>query len=70
MLDFLKTILDFLVMVKDLIVNVITGLFSVLTLIPQGLQFVTGSIGYMPSVLATFAITGITICIIFFVIDR
>lgn len=70
MLNALQAILDFCRMVADFCSNVITGLFSMITMIPQAFGAISYTLGYMPSALVTFAFAGVTICIVFHIIGR
>lgn len=70
MLNVLESILGFFEMLVNLIVNLVTGIFSIITLIPQASTLVNASIAYMPSVLSVFAYAGIALCIVLFIIGR
>lgn len=70
MLNAFSAIMDFLSMLGNYVSNIITGLASMLGLIPKAVTTVNYAIGYMPDVLAVFALAGIGICIVFHIIGR
>lgn len=70
MLNALTGILDFCKMLADFVSNLVTSLFSIITMIPQAFTSLNYTIGYMPAELAVFALTGISICIVLQLIGR
>lgn len=70
MLNALQSILDFIGMIGSFVSNLVTGLFSMITMIPQAFSAISYTLGYMPSQLLVFATAGITICIVFHIIGR
>lgn len=70
MLNVLQSITDFLTMIVDSVRNLVTGIASMLSIIPQSMTVLNYAIGYMPGVLATFALAGIAICVVFHIIGR
>lgn len=70
MLNVFEAIMDFLSMLGSYVSNIVTGLFSMLNLIPQAVTTVNYAIGYMPDVLTVFALAGIGICVVFHIIGR
>lgn len=70
MLNAFTAILDFLSMLGNYLGNVITGLASMLNIIPQAFTTINYAIGYMPDVLMIFATAGIGICVVFHIIGR
>lgn len=70
MLEMVDSIITFLQTVVSLIQNFISGLLTLMLLIPQALVFITTSIGYLPPVLVVFAVAGVSICVVFHIIGR
>lgn len=70
MLNALNGILDFCRMLADFVSNLVTGLFSMISMIPQAFTSLNYTVGYMPSELAVFALAGLSICIVFQLIGR
>ena len=70
MLDFLSAISSFFSTIGSFLLNIVQGLVSVITLIPQAFVLITYSIGFLPAALLAFALAGLSICIVFFVIGR
>lgn len=70
MLDFLTTIMDALSMGISYLFNAIKGLFTVFSLIPQGVAFINTIGSYLPSALGLFIGLGITISLCYLVINR
>lgn len=70
MLNVFNAVMDFLSMLGSYVSNIVTGLASMLNLIPQAVTTVNYAIGYMPDVLSVFALAGIGICIVFHIIGR
>lgn len=70
MLNVFTAIMDFFSMIGNFVNNLVTGLASMIMIIPQALTAINYSIGYMPSVLLAFATAGIGICIVFHIIGR
>lgn len=70
MLEFFSTLIDFFVSIGHLLTNLLTGVAYIFALIPQGISFITYSIGFLPSVLVAFAFAGVSICVLFNIIGR
>lgn len=70
MLNVFNAILDFCQMLASFVQNLVTGLFSMINMIPQAFTAINYTIGYMPPALLVFALSGITICIVFHIIGR
>ena len=70
MLDFLTAIVDFFGAIGSFLLNIVEGIAFILLMIPKALNIFTVSYGYMPSALAVFAMAGISICVIYFLIGR
>lgn len=70
MANFFTAFLDFLTMLGDFVMNLVTGIASMIQLIPQAVTVVNYSISYMPNTLLAFAIAGIGICVVFHIIGR
>lgn len=70
MLDFLTSIGDTLSAFLSYCLNLIHGLVYMIGMIPKSMGIVNQSMGYLPSVLVTFAGAGIAICIVLFLIGR
>lgn len=70
MLDFLSAISSFFSTIGTFLLNIVQGLVSVIALIPQAFVLITYSIGFLPAALLAFALAGLSICIVFFVIGR
>lgn len=70
MLNVFTAIMDFFSMIGNYLGNVISGLASMLNILPQAFTTINYAIGYMPDVLMMFATAGIGICIVFHIIGR
>ena len=70
MLNIFSGIADFLTMLVDYVQNLISGIASMLSIIPQAVAVVNYSVGYMPAALSVFALAGIGICVVFHIIGR
>lgn len=70
MANFFTAFLDFLTMLGDFVMNLVTGIASMIALIPQSVSVLNYAISYMPSILLTFAVAGIGICVVFHIIGR
>lgn len=70
MLNFLTAIVDFFSAIGSFLLNIVEGIAFILQMIPQALGIVTLSYGYMPAALSVFAMAGISVCIIYFLIGR
>lgn len=70
MLNVFTAIMDFFSMIGSFVSNIVTGLASMIQIIPQSLTAINYSIGYMPDSLLIFATAGIAICIVFHIIGR
>ena len=54
----------------NFITSLFSGLVSMLQMIPQVVSMVTGTIGYLPSVLAVFATLTITVSVLYLILGR
>lgn len=70
MLNVFTAIMDFFSMIGNYLGNVISGLASMLNILPQAFTTINYAIGYMPDTLMVFATAGIGICIVFHIIGR
>lgn len=70
MLEFFQALGQAFESVLAFIFNIIEGLIFLITMIPSALDTLQVSLGYMPSILAGFALVGILICIVFQLIGR
>lgn len=70
MLNIFSGIADFLTMLVDYVQNLISGIASMLNIIPQAVAVVNYAVGYMPAALSVFALAGIGICVVFHIIGR
>lgn len=70
MLNVFESILTFLATIGQFIESIVTGLFSMLQMIPQSMEATANIISYMPSQLAVYATAGIAICVVFHIIGR
>ena len=69
-LNVFTAIMDFFSMIGNFVSNLVTGLASMLGIIPQAMTAINYSISYLPDVLMIFATAGIGICIVFHIIGR
>lgn len=70
MIDTLRSILDIVSSLIGLVINIITSLINFMTKIPQYSAFLITSINLLPAVIIPFALIGISIYIVLFVIGR
>lgn len=70
MLNVFEALINFFSMIGSFVSNIVTGLASMLNLIPQAVTTINYAIGYMPDVLTVFALAGIGICVVFHIIGR
>lgn len=70
MIKLLQSIVDFFVSIGGFIVNTFTSLINLFLHIPTYVDFLTTSIGFLPSVIMPFAIASISIYVIFLVLNR
>lgn len=70
MLEFLTAIVDFFSAIGSLLLNIVNGIVFILYMIPDALGIVTLSYGYMPAALSVFAMAGISVCIVYFLVGR
>ena len=70
MLNVFNALIDFFSMIGNFLNNIVTGLASMIRIIPQSVVAINYAIGYMPDSLLVFAIAGVSICIVFHIIGR
>lgn len=70
MLDFLTTIGDALAAGLSFLLNIVTGLISIVTMIPKAMVILNQSFGYLPATFATIAACTVAICIVYHLIGR
>lgn len=70
MINLLKTIVETITAVISFFIHTITSLFHFLQQIPTYLTFVTTSINVLPDVILPFAIAGLSISVVLFVLNR
>ena len=70
MLEFLSTIAESIGLFLQFIGSTVSGLLGVFGLAFRSMGWLTVALGYMPSVLVGFAMTGVLITILFHLIGR
>lgn len=70
MLNILEAIGNFCSMIANFVINVVTGLASMISLIPQSFGLIQYATAYMPSELAIFAMAAMLVCIVYLIIGR
>lgn len=70
MLSWLSSIGDTFGILIQFLSNIITGLLSVILLIPQALHVATVCIAYLPPVISAFAVCCVSLSIVLFIIGR
>lgn len=70
MLDFLSTIAESIGLFLQFIGSTVSGLLQVFALTSRCAGWLTVALGYMPSVLVGFAMTGILLTILFLILGR
>lgn len=70
MLDYLRSISDFLFAIGSFVVNLVEGVLFLINMIPQAMGTLTMAFGYLPSMLVTFAVAGVAICVVYHLIGR
>lgn len=70
MAAFFGSIWDIIQSVLEFFKSLVSGLFTLLKLIPQLIATTTSAIGYLPSVIIVFATLTIAISVIFIVVGR
>lgn len=66
----LNKIIEFFSSIIEFAVSMVSGLFDLLKLIPSTVQMFTSASNNLPSVLAPFAVSAVTIAIILLVVGR
>lgn len=69
-MDFFSDIINFIGSAVSFVWQTITGVIRLISLIPEGTAALTNAVGYLPSIIATFAATTITISVIFIIVGR
>lgn len=57
-------------MLGDFVMNIVSGIASLLEMIPQSIFMTNYATAYIPDVLSVFAVAGISICVVFHIIGR
>ena len=70
LLDFLQSIVSFFEMLADFVVNVLTALFQMLTYIPNALSFLVKCSGFVPSIILSFLLAGVSLSLLFMIVGR
>lgn len=70
MLNFLTVIVDFFSAIGSFLLNIVKGVLVIISMFPAALNIITLAYGYMPAALSVFAMAGISVCIIYFLIGR
>lgn len=70
MTDAINAVLSFFQAILAFGKNFLEGTYAVLTIIPRAVTFLIGTIGYVPSAIAIFAIFGISISIVLLILGR
>ena len=68
--DFLGSIWGALQSLFSFVISTVKGLLSVFLMLPKFITYVTSAIGFLPSLLATFAVATVAIAIVYLVIGR
>lgn len=70
MINLLKSILDTIGILISLLISIVKSLINFIINIPTYLQFLISLLGVAPTFVYQFAITGLTISIILFLLNR
>lgn len=70
MLDFLSTIAESIGVFIQFIGSTVLGLLQVISLSVRSISWLSVALGYLPSVLVGFAMTGILLTILFHLLGR
>lgn len=70
MFDLLKGLVNIVTTLSSLVLNIITSLYNFITKIPLYSEFIISSVNLLPTIIIPFAIFGISIYIILFIIGR
>ena len=70
MLNVLMQIKEFFVSIAMLIFNLLRGIFYMLRMIPNALTMLNYSVGFMPTVLVSFALALISVSVVYMIIGR
>lgn len=69
-INFFQWIADLIQTLIDFVVNVVTSLIEFIGMLPAIVSFTFGSVGYLPSVVTTFAFVSITVAITLLILGR
>lgn len=67
---FFEVIVNFIQAVVSVITNLVSGLIQMIMMVPTALQFLTYSIGFVPSVVAVFITAIITVNVVYLFVGR
>lgn len=70
MLNILRSLIDIVVNLVNFVANTIDSLIKFIVLVPNYVNVLTASIGYLPSVLIPFALASVSVYVVLFLIDR
>lgn len=70
MLDALNYIVDMLTSLFNFVWSMISGFLDLFKILPSVLSFITGGVGYLPSIFSAFFATAVTISVIFVILGR
>lgn len=70
MFDAIDYLIDMISSLFNFIWSMISGFFQLFEILPQVLSFITGSVGYLPSLFTAFFATAVTISVIFLTLGR
>lgn len=69
-MSFFNSVGSALLALISFVANIVIGTFQMLANIPYALQMLVGVIGYMPTVLVSFAMALVTVNIVYLIIGR
>lgn len=70
MLSVLRSILDTIIALVQFVIHSFESLFNLISRIPQLIAVITSSFGFLPAVVAPFALASLSILIVLFVLNR
>lgn len=70
MLNILRSLIDIVRNLISFLTNMITSLITFIVNIPNYVNVLTASIGYLPAMLIPFAIASISVYVVLFIINR
>ena len=70
MLEFFQLIIDIISSLMNLIVSLVKAVVTQYTLIPHFLTFITDTVTYMPTVLMSFILLGVSLSVLLLILGR